>query len=192
MVTTGKMHFGPFIWNFGTFWGSERDSFAHKVVFWGSLEGSQRSNIAMHWVSDAYPVRLGQLNHNVVFGTNFGAVQDFPRGKKRPIGVELTLGAPPTPPKYLGSPKSHPKYFSDPPCNQYNLFHNLITNYYFQNTRIATETPKMPPKRQKWPKTPKISEMQKVKLLKCDPYSSPMMITDPKICEKPKKTPWNA
>ena len=99
MVTTGKMHFGPFIWNFGTFWGSERDSFAHKVVFWGSLEGSQRSNIAMHWVSDAYPVRLGQLNHNVVFGTNFGAVQDFPRGKKRPIGAELTPLEPPRPPQ---------------------------------------------------------------------------------------------
>ena len=68
-------------------------------AMWGSLEGSQRSNIAMHWVSDAYPVRLGQLNHNVVFGTNFGAVQDFPRGKKRPIGVELTPLEPPRPPQ---------------------------------------------------------------------------------------------
>ena len=71
-------------------------------------------------------------------------------------------------------------------------FHNLVSHCYSQNTRIATETPKMPPKRQKWPKTPKISEMQKVQILKCDPYSSPLMITDPKICEKPKKTPWNA
>ena len=117
----------------------------------------------------------------------------LPERQKSPHQGRLNpLGAPQTPQKFLWTPQIPPIYFSDPPCNQYNPFHNLVTHYYSQNTRIATETPKMPPKRQKWPKTPKISEMQKVQILKCDPYSSPLMITDPKICEKPKKTPWNA
>ena len=33
------------------------------------------------WVSDTYLVNIGQLDHYVVFGTKFGAVLDFQRGK---------------------------------------------------------------------------------------------------------------
>ena len=40
------------------------------------------------WVSDAYPINMGQLDHHVVFGTKSGAIQDFQRGKKCPIGVK--------------------------------------------------------------------------------------------------------
>ena len=35
-----------------------------------------------NWVSDAWSEKLVQLDHNVVFGTKFGAVQGFQRGKK--------------------------------------------------------------------------------------------------------------
>ena len=42
------------------------------------------------WVSDAYPVNIGQLDHYVLFGTKSGAAQDFQRGKKCPIGVKQT------------------------------------------------------------------------------------------------------
>ena len=41
-----------------------------------------------NWVSDAWSEGLVQLDHNVVFGTKSGAVQDFQRGKKCLIGVE--------------------------------------------------------------------------------------------------------
>ena len=41
-----------------------------------------------NWVSDAYPVKLGQLDHFVEFGTTFGHVEDFQRGKNRPIRVD--------------------------------------------------------------------------------------------------------
>ena len=34
------------------------------------------------WVSDAYPVNMGQLDQYVVFGTKSGAIQDFRTGKK--------------------------------------------------------------------------------------------------------------
>ena len=39
------------------------------------------------WVSDAYPVNMGQMDHYVVFGTNSGA---FQRGTKCSIGVNQT------------------------------------------------------------------------------------------------------
>ena len=51
------------------------------------------------WVSDAYPVNMGQLDHHVVFGIKFGAIQDFQRGKKCPIGVKQTPFDPPRPPQ---------------------------------------------------------------------------------------------
>ena len=41
-------------------------------------------------VSGAFPVNIGQLDHNVVFGTKSGAVKDFQRGKKCPLGVKWT------------------------------------------------------------------------------------------------------
>ena len=42
------------------------------------------------WVTDALPVLIGQLDPYVVFGTKFGAAQDFQRGKKCSIGVKQT------------------------------------------------------------------------------------------------------
>ena len=42
------------------------------------------------WVSDIYPVKMSQLDHYVVFGTKYGTVQDFQRGKKCLIGVKET------------------------------------------------------------------------------------------------------
>ena len=41
-------------------------------------------------VSGASPVIIGQLDHNVVFGTKSGAIQDLQRGKKWPIGGKRT------------------------------------------------------------------------------------------------------
>merc|ERR1712055_1003272 len=65
------------------------------------------------WVSDAYPTNMGQLDHHVVFGTKSGAIQDFQRGKKCPIGVKQTPFDPPRPPKtspnHLKTPQNLPK-----------------------------------------------------------------------------------
>ena len=63
------------------------------------------------WASDTYFVNIGQLEHYVMFGTKLGAVQDFQRGKKCPIGVKQTPKDPPRP--------SH---------NQYNPSSYLITH----------------------------------------------------------------
>ena len=55
------------------------------------------------WVNDTYIINFGQLDHYMVLGTKFGAVQDFQRGKMFPIGIQqahLTSPRPPhTPPK---------------------------------------------------------------------------------------------
>ena len=60
------------------------------------------------WVTDALPVLIGQLDPYVVFGTKFGAAQDFQRGKKCSIGVKQTpldrCWLPLYPPKPLGTP----------------------------------------------------------------------------------------
>ena len=40
--------------------------------------------------SGASSVNIGQLDHYVVFGTKSGAIQDFQRGKKCPVGVKQT------------------------------------------------------------------------------------------------------
>ena len=47
------------------------------------------------WVNDTYIANFGQLDHYVVFGTKFGAVQDFQRGKMCPIGIQQTHLTPP-------------------------------------------------------------------------------------------------
>ena len=52
------------------------------------FEGPQRGPNIPNWVSDAYPVKLGQLDHSVEFGTTFGHVEDFQSGKNRPIRVD--------------------------------------------------------------------------------------------------------
>ena len=49
-------------------------------------------------VSDTDLVNIGQLDHYVVFGTKFGPVQDFQRGKKGRIGVQQTPLDPPKTP----------------------------------------------------------------------------------------------
>ena len=51
----------------------------------------KRAPIGQKWVSDAYPVHIFQLDHYLGFGTESGAVFDFQRGKKCPIGVKQTL-----------------------------------------------------------------------------------------------------
>ena len=66
------------------------------MAFWEPLGGLQRSG---KWVSDAYLPDMGQLDHHVVFGTKSGAIQDFQRSKKYPIGVKQTPLDPPRPPK---------------------------------------------------------------------------------------------
>ena len=53
----------------------------------GAPRGAQKVQI---WVSDAYPVHIGQLGHYVVFGTKSGALQDFQRDKKGTIEVKQT------------------------------------------------------------------------------------------------------
>ena len=42
------------------------------------------------WVSDPYLVDIGHLDHYVAFGTKFGAVKEFQRGKKSPLRVQQT------------------------------------------------------------------------------------------------------
>ena len=64
----------------------------------GAPMGAQK---VWKWVGDACPVDMGQLDHCVVLGTKSGAVQDFQRGKKSPIGVKQT---PLDPPKH---PQAH-------------------------------------------------------------------------------------
>ena len=72
------------IWHiYGTFQGS---LFAHMLVLWGP-RGTPK---VRKWVTGAYSVNMGQLDHHVVFGTKCVALQDFQRGKKCPLGVKQT------------------------------------------------------------------------------------------------------
>ena len=56
------------------------------------------------WVSDIYLLNIGHWSHYVVFGTKFGAIQDFQRGKKSSLGVQQTPLDPPRPPQTLPRP----------------------------------------------------------------------------------------
>ena len=60
------------------------------------------------WVSDIYFVNIGHLDHHVVFGTKFGIVQDFQRGKKGPIWVQQTPLDLPYTPKTPHPPRPDP------------------------------------------------------------------------------------
>ena len=62
------------------------------MALWESPGGAQKFQ---KWVSDAYSVHIGQVDHYVVFGTKSGAVQDIQRGKKCPIGIKQTTADPP-------------------------------------------------------------------------------------------------
>ena len=54
----------------------------------GLLGAPRGGSKVQKWVSDIYFVNIGHLDHHVVFGTKFGIVQDFQRGKKGPIWVQ--------------------------------------------------------------------------------------------------------
>ena len=70
---------------FGTIWGLKTACFAHVN---SPLGASREGPKVPKWVSDIYFVNIGHLDHYVVFGTKFGIVQDFQRGKKGPIWVQ--------------------------------------------------------------------------------------------------------
>ena len=94
--------------------------FGNEIVLWGPLVVPRK---VQKRVSDTDLVNIGQLDHYVVFGTKFGPVQDFQRGKKCPLGVKQTLldplyaplrpPNPPNPPSNLL--KNPPNPLSDPP-----------------------------------------------------------------------------
>ena len=68
-----------------------------------------------NWVSDTDLVNIGQLDHYVVIGTKFGAVQDFQRGKKSSWGVQQNPLDPPRPPQTWPQPPNPPlNPLSDP------------------------------------------------------------------------------
>ena len=50
VVTTGKIHFGLNIWNFGTFQGPKRTLHAHRMAFWEPQKGPNRPDMG-HTVS---------------------------------------------------------------------------------------------------------------------------------------------
>ena len=77
---------------FWDFLGFRMGFFAHIIFLWESLGEPQR---VQQWVSDAYPVNMGQLDQYVVFGTKSGAIQDFRTGKKCPTKVKQTPLHPP-------------------------------------------------------------------------------------------------
>ena len=143
------------------------------------------------WVNDTYIANFGQLDHYVVFGTKFGAVQDFQRGKMCPIGIQQTPLDPPRPPPRPPKPskkpqtikKKTPNPLNDPPYNQFNRSSYLITHRFSQNY----------PKMQKSPKNAKIAQNCKngPKMKKCKnenlPMVTPMMFTDQKLYEIPPK-----
>ena len=70
------------IWDY---WGLKTACFAHVN---SPLGASREGPKVPKWVSDIYFVNIGHLDHHVVFGTKFGIVQDFQRGKKGPIWVQ--------------------------------------------------------------------------------------------------------
>ena len=113
------------------------------MAFWEPLGGLHRSG---KWVSDAYLPDMGQLDHHVVFGTKSGAIQDFQRGKKHPIGVKQTPLDPPKPPKTptntLKNPPTSLNLIIDPYHNQPNPSSHLI----------IPQTPPTPTKEMSHPK----------------------------------------
>ena len=84
VVTTGTMHFVLKIW----ISGSQKCFICSCNGLLGAPTGAERSKNGS--VVPVDPVNMGQLDHNVVFGTKSGAVQDFQRGKKCSIGVKQT------------------------------------------------------------------------------------------------------
>ena len=118
------------------------------------------------WVNDTYIVNFGQLDHYVVFGTKFGAVQDFQRGKVCPIGIQQTPLDPPRPPKPSKKPQNHPKKkppdpLNDPPYNQFNPSSYLITHRFSQNYPKMQTSPKNANKSQKCKNSPKLQKRPK-------------------------------
>ena len=83
----------------------------------GHFEAPRRASKVWKWVSYAYPVNMGQVDHHVVNGTKSGAIQDFQRGKKHPVGVKQTPLNP----------------FIDPPQNQLNPSSHLKAQKHPRN-----------------------------------------------------------
>ena len=106
--------------------GPQKDSICSYNGPLGTPRGAPK---VRKWVSDAHPVNIGQLDHYVVFGTKSGAVQEFWRGYKCPIGVKQPPLDPPrlpkTPPNSLKTP---PNPIIDPPYKQYNSSSYLLTH----------------------------------------------------------------
>ena len=103
----------------GVFWtkscqfGPSDDHFRGQKTRFGTIWGLKTACLLVKWrfkvqkwVSDTYLVNIGQLDHYVLFGTKFGAVQDFERGKKCPIGVQET---PPRLPQTTQTPTKPPQ-----------------------------------------------------------------------------------
>ena len=54
----------------------------------GLLGAPRRAPKVLKWVSDTYLVKIGQLDHFMVFGPKSRALKDFQRGKTCSIGVK--------------------------------------------------------------------------------------------------------
>ena len=115
------MHSGPHLvtlCHLMTFPGAKRPD---SGLFWaskwlvcsknGPLRASEGGTKDQKWASDTCFANIGQLDHNVVFGTKFGAVQGFQRGKKCPKGFKQTPLDPLDPPKPPQWPSIQPIKF---------------------------------------------------------------------------------
>ena len=103
-------HFSGQNVRFGTIWGLKTACFAHEMATRGAPN-------VRNWVSDTDLVNIGQLDHYVVIGTKFGAVQYFQSGKLCPLGVQtsrplLAHLSPLDPPE---PPPNPTNLLSDPP-----------------------------------------------------------------------------
>ena len=138
----------------GLFVASKRLDLIIKWPF-GSSKGGPKLQL---WISDAYPVNIGHLDHYVVFGTQSGLLQDFQKGKQCHMGVKQNpLDPPLTPLDPPRPPQKPPKPFKDPPYKQSNPSRYLVTHQHSQ------KSPKSPlkPKSQKRHKNPKTGQKDK-------------------------------
>ena len=105
---------------FGDFLGFQRGFICS---YNGPLGTPRGAPTVWKWVGDACPVDKGQLDNCVVFETKSGAVQDFQRDKKCPVGVKQTPLAP-------LDPQKHPQTPSKPPQTPLNPIIDFNYNQY--------------------------------------------------------------
>ena len=60
----------------------------HNLLIKWPFDGPRRTAKVQKWASDAYPVKIGQLEQYVVFRTKSGSVQDSQWGERCLIGVK--------------------------------------------------------------------------------------------------------